>query len=670
MNYLVTGATGFLGRFLVARLLERENTKVYALMRRASRDRFETLSERLGADDERLVPVWGDITREGVINDDALEHLKGQVDHVFHLAAVYDMGMTDAQADRVNNQGTANIVALAGALANETASKPRFHHVSSVAIAGADYEGVFTDQMFDEGQRVTHPYYRTKFQSEAVVREHCKVPWRVYRPGMVVGHSVTGEMDKIDGPYYFFPAIKALRDNVPKWLPLLGIEGGQMPIAPIDYVTDAMVHIAHKRSGDGKAYFLIQPDPPSAGGLLKTLMRAAHGPDIIRNLPTQEWSASVEQQIKRLAGRLPMAGWLEKQLARSFGIPLSILGYVNNRAVFEDVNTQAALKGSGISCPKLSDYADTLWEYWELHMDTDVSVPDALIRRMRGKVVVITGASSGIGFMTAKKMARAGAHVCMIARSPDKLQQTVDIVEKAGGRAFAYPCDLSDMDAIDECSARILSEQHHVDVLINNAGHSIRRSVFESLGRFHDYERTMQLNYFGAIRMIFNLLPSMAKRRSGHIINISSIGVLTNAPRFSAYVASKAALDAFSRCLSPEVASRNIDLTTIYMPLVRTPMIAPTKLYDYVPALTPEQAGDMIVEAVVDKPKSIASPLGTMAQINYALWPKFNDFVLHKAFHMFPSSKASRGISGRNQPPEKPDIPARVLAAILPGPYW
>ncbi|MDA3922431.1 MAG: SDR family oxidoreductase [Salinisphaera sp.] len=670
MNYLVTGATGFLGRFLVERLLARKNATVYALMRRASKDRFEALRARLGADDQHLVPVWGDITRTEVIDAEALGHLAGRIDHVFHLAAVYDMGMSDAQADRVNNQGTANIVALAAALANQSGSKPRFHHVSSVAIVGADYEGVFTDEMFDEGQHVTHPYYRTKFQSEAIVREHCTLPWRIYRPGMVVGDSQTGQMDKADGPYYFFPAIKALRDNLPKWLPLLGIEGGQMPLAPVDYVVDAMVHIGHKRVGDGKAYFLIQPDPPTAGDMLKTLVRAAHGPDTIRNLPSQEWPASVEHQVKRLAGRLPMAGWLEKRFSKTLGIPLSILGFVNNRAVFRDVNTQAALKGSGIECPKLATYAHKLWEYWELHMDIDVWVPETLVRRMQGKVVVITGASSGIGFMTAKKMARAGARVCMIARSPDKLEETRVIVEKMGGQAFAYSCDLSDIKAIDECTARILAEQHHVDVLINNAGHSIRRSVFESLNRFHDFERTMQLNYFGAIRMIFNLLPSMAKRRSGHIINISSIGVLTNAPRFSAYVASKAALDAFSRCLSPEVASRNIDLTTIYMPLVRTPMIAPTKLYDYVPALTPEEAGDMIVEALVNKPKSIASPLGTVAQINYALWPKFNDFIFHKAFHMFPSSKASRGLAGRREANERPDIPARLLAAILPGPYW
>ncbi len=672
MKYLVTGGTGFIGRFLIEKLLARRGATVYVLMRRASAEKFAGLRERLGASEQRLIPVWGDITRQGVVNEQARAHLAGEIGHVFHLAAVYDMNMSDAMANRVNIQGTENIIALANDLASEDGVPPCFHHVSSVAVAGADYEGVFADAMFDEGQRVSHPYYRTKFQSEKIVREQCAGPWRVYRPGMVVGHSETGEMDKIDGPYYFFKAIKKVRDNVPKWLPLMGIEGGQMPIAPVDYVVNAMVHIAHKRNLDNRAFFLIQPDPPTAGRMLRILLRAAHGPTIVRNLPTHEWPASYEQSLKKLAARAPMAEWLQKRLSNVLGVPLSILGYVNNRAVFDDANARAALKGSGIRCPKLEDYADILWRYWEMHMDCHVEVPPALLRRMSGKIVVITGASSGIGFMSAKKLAKGGAHICLVARTPAKLEETREIIEKAGGQASCYPCDLNDMNAIDACAKAILADHHHVDVLVNNAGHSIRRSVFESMNRFHDYERTMQLNYFGSIRMIFNLLPAMAKRRSGHIINISSIGVLTNVPRFSAYVASKSALDAFSRCLSPEVASRNIHLTTIYMPLVRTPMIAPTKIYDYVPTLTPEQAGDMVVSAVLHRPKRIASPLGTTAQVSYALWPKMNDFVLHKAFHMFPSSKGGRGgragRGGRGE--QKPSVGGRVLAALLRGPYW
>lgn len=669
MKYLVTGATGFLGRRLVAKLLARANSTVYVLIRRASADKMDDLRIRLDADESRLIPVWGDITKDGVIDRAAVERLSGEIDHVFHLAAVYDMDMSDATADLFNVKGTANVLALAGALANANKTKPRFHYMSSVAVAGADHVGRFSDEMFDVGQRLTHPYYRTKFQAEAVVREHARVPWRIYRPGMVVGDSQTGQIDKIDGPYYFFPAIKALRDRLPKWLPLLGIEGGQMPIAPVDYVIDATVHIAHKREGNGKAYLLIQDNPPTAGEMTKIFVRAAHGPDVIHNLPSQQWSGALETQIKQIGAQLPAADWLAKRAAQSLGVPLAILGYINNRAVFDDVNTRAALAGSSISCPPLSEYAETLWRYWEMHLDCDVDVSASLVRRASGRVVVITGGSSGIGFATAKKLAAAGATVCLVARNPDKLEEARSIIATIG-TAYAYSCDLSDIAAIDACTDAILAEHHHVDILINNAGHSIRRAVFESLNRFHDYERTMQLNYFGALRMIFNFLPTMAKRRTGHILNVSSIGVLTNAPRFSAYVASKSALDAFSRCLSPEVASRNIDLTAVYMPLVRTPMIAPTKLYDYVPALTPEQAADMIANAIVDRPKSVASPLGTFAQVSYAMWPRFNDFVLHKAFHMFPSSKVARTKSGPAENSEKLNVPARLLAAILPGPYW
>lgn len=667
MKYLVTGGTGFIGRFLVERLLKRRGARVYLLLRRASADKYEGLRERLGVSEERLIPVWGDITRAGVVDAATRDELAGEIDHVFHLAAVYDMGMTDATADRVNNEGTRNLVDFV----NKLGGTVRLHHMSSVAVAGADYQGVFTDDMFDEGQTVQHPYYRTKYESEKIVRENATVPWRVYRPGMVVGDSETGEMDKIDGPYYFFKAIQRLRDTFPKWMPLLGIQGGQMPLAPVDYVADAMDAIAHKtdEKWDSRAYFLIQSDAPTAGEMLATFMRAAHGPEFVRQLPTQEIPFEWESTLRTLASRLPMARTLEKRLSSALGVPLSILGYVNNRCEFDDRNTRAALRGTRVRCPKLEDYAEVLWRYWELHLDYDVAVPKRLLPRVSGKVVVITGASSGIGFMVAKKLAKGGARVCLVARTPEKLEETRQIIAKLGGKAYCYPCDLNDMEAIDACAERILAEQNHVDILINNAGHSIRRSVFESLERFHDYERLMRLNYFAAVRMIMAFLPSMAKRRSGHVINISSIGVLTNVPRFSAYVASKSALDAFTRCISGEVASRNIETTSIYMPLVRTPMIGPTKLYDYVPTLTPEQAADMVVSAVIEKPKRIASPLGTTAQVSYALWPKVNDYVLSKAFHMFPSSAAARG-KRPGAEEERPTVRGMILAALLPGPYW
>jgi NAD(P)-dependent dehydrogenase (short-subunit alcohol dehydrogenase family) len=659
MNYFVTGATGFIGRFVVERLLARPHAQVHVLIRESSADKFEALKARFPDAAKRLHAVWGDITTPGLLTGEPQGANGAGYDHIFHLAAVYDLNMDDETADRVNNEGTRNVVAFANAMGG----KVRLHHTSSVAVAGEDFVGKFTEEMFDEGQPVKHPYYRTKFQSEAIVRDECKVPYRIYRPGVVVGSSVTGEMDKIDGPYYFFKTIQKIRDSLPRWLPLLGVEGGRVPVVPVDYVADAMVAIAHKEGLDGQAFFLIQSSAPTVGELMKTIMEAAHGPDIAKSFELPSLPGPMRGLAEQLAERVP--GNLKKRISSAIGIPSSALSAITNRATFDDKNARAALKGTGIQCPDIKDYAPKLWEYWETFLDVDVRVPRGAHRKLAGKVVLITGASSGIGLITAKKCAAAGAKVLLVARTKEKLDEAAAIIQKAGGEAHVYPCDLSNLEAIDAMADAVLNDFGHVDVLVNNAGRSIRRAVMESLDRFHDFERTMQLNYFGCVRLILKLLPSMGKRKAGQIINISSIGVLANAARFSAYVASKAALDAFSRCLSAEVVHRNINITAIYMPLVRTPMIAPTKMYDYVPAWSPEKAGDTVLKAILDRPKSVATPLGTAASISYALWPKINDFILNKGFQLFPSSAAAKGVKA-----EKPTLEQVVFANVLRGEHW
>jgi len=660
VNYFVTGATGFIGKFLLEQLLARPEAQIHVLVRESSKDKFLALQERYGDAGSRLHAVYGDITTPGLVSPADFKKLQGKIDHVFHLAAVYDMNMDDATGDRINNEGTRNLVAFV----NELGGKVKLHHASSVAVAGGDFHGRFTEDMFDEGQRVAHPYFRTKFQSEQIVREETKVPFRIYRPGAVVGHSETGEMDKIDGPYYFFKTIQKLSYAVPKWLPLLGIEGGRVPLAPVDYVARAMDYIAHKDGLDGQAFCLIQSDSPTVGGLLQTLMEAAHGPQFAAKFELPAMSPAVRNVGARLGARIPAA--VSARVSKAIGAPISVLGYVTNPAVFDDKNARRALKGSNIHCPEIKDYADKLWAYWEQFLDIHTKVPKDAVRKLTGKVAVVTGASSGIGFITAKKFAAAGAKVILVARTREKLEETQKIIQLAGGEAHVYPCDLNDMQAIDKCAQEILHDFGHVDILINNAGRSIRRAVFESLDRFHDFERTMQLNYFGAIRMILNFLPGMAKRGGGHIVNISSIGVLSNAARFSAYVASKAALDAFSRCLSAEVKHRNIAVTAIYMPLVRTPMIAPTKLYDYVPAWSPEKAGDTVLNAVLHRPKSVATPLGTAAAVSYALWPKLNDSLLNRGFRLFPSSASAKG----RKEGGKPTLEQVVFANVFKGEYF
>ncbi|MDO9453014.1 MAG: SDR family oxidoreductase, partial [Stagnimonas sp.] len=473
-----------------------------------------------------------------------------------------------------------------------------------------------------------------------------------------------GEMDKIDGPYYFAKAIQKISHRVPKWLPILGIEGGKVAVAPVDYIVAAMDALAHKPMLDGKCFHLMQSTSPSVGDLLQAFLEAAHGPEFARKLPIPLLPKSVKSLMARVGKRISHGN--QQKFSDAIGVPPSVLGYAFNQAIFDDRETRAALKGTGISCPDIRDYCGKLWAYWELHLDLKVKIPRALTQRMSGKVALITGGSSGIGFATAKKLAAAGMKVILVARTLDKLEESRAILEKAGGEAYVYPCDLSDLADIDRMAAEVLKDFGHVDVLINNAGRSIRRGVMESTTRFHDFERTMQLNYFGSVRLIVALLPSMMQRKGGHIINISSIGVLANAARFSAYVASKAALDAFTRCLSAEVKARNIHTTAIYMPLVRTPMIAPTKMYDYIPTWSPEDAADTVVKAILERPKSIATSVGTAAAVSYAIWPKANDWVLSKGFQLFPSSSAARG----KKEGAKPSLEQVVFANVFKGEHW
>ena len=300
-----------------------------------------------------------------------------------------------------------------------------------------------------------------------------------------------------------------------------------------------------------------------------------------------------------------------------------------------------------------------------------------LNRAVRNKVIVVTGATAGIGEDTAIKLAKGGAIVILAARTPEKLEATMAKIKADGGKAFAYSCDISDMADCDRFVKTVLDKHGHVDVLVNNAGRSIRRSIKFSFDRFHDFERTMQLNYFGALRLIMGFAPAMLERKTGQFVNISSIGVLTNPPRFSAYIASKAALDSFSTCAASEFADRNVHFTTIYMPLVATAMTAPTKIYKAFPMLTPDEASEMVVEAVINKPTRIATGLGLAGAVSHALTPKVSEYILNQAYQLFPDSAAARGMTPehaaaeeKNLPKGKVDMARKLFAQVFNGVHW
>jgi len=671
MSYFVTGATGFIGRNLVEQLLEREGT-IYVLVREGSRGRLEELRNRWGAEEDRIVPVIGDLSQEHLGCGDQIDELKGKVDHFFHLAAIYDM-TADAESQRVANvEGTREATKLAKEL-----DAKHFHMVSSIAAAGL-YKGTFTEDMFEEAEKVdNHPYFQTKHESEAVVREECEVPWRVYRPGIVVGHSETGEMDKIDGPYYFFKLLQRARNAVPQWFPGVGIEGRKINIVPVDFVAKAMDHIAHIEGLDGQAFHLTDPNPLSAGQVINAFAKAAHAPEAVMRIDSRMFDF-IPKQVRGGLTMLPPVKRITDQVLADLGIPRSVLVYINYPTDFDSTKTQEALEGTGISVPPLPSYADRLWDYWERNLDPDLFKDRSLSGAIGGKVVLITGASSGIGKAAAVKCGAAGAEVLLVARTPEKLEETRAEIEEAGGNAYIHQCDLSDLDDVERMAKEVLDQHERVDILVNNAGRSIRRSIENSYERFHDFERTMQLNYFGALRLIISLLPSMRKRskgrKGGHIINISSIGVQTNTPRFSAYVASKAALDAWSRCVASEVVDDGVHITTIHMPLVRTPMIAPTKMYDAFPTITPEEAAEMITNAMISKPKKVATRLGTFGELLYNVAPKASDAILNTAYKLFPESSAAKGKGKEDgKPAEKEQelsTEGVAFAYLMRGVHW
>jgi NAD(P)-dependent dehydrogenase (short-subunit alcohol dehydrogenase family) len=675
MSYFVTGATGFIGRHLVELLLQREGT-IYVLVREGSKGRLEELRNRWGVGPDQVVGIVGDLSQRRLgVSDEDLERLNGQIDHLFHLAAIYDMTADAASQNVANIEGTRHMVEFA-----ESVEAGRVHMVSSIAAAGL-FKGVWREDMFEEAEDLdNNPYFRTKHDSEGIVRTELSRPWRVYRPGIVVGDSETGEMDKIDGPYYFFKLIRRLRGTIPEWVPMLGVEGREINLVPVDFVARAMDHIAHLDGLDARAFHLTDPNPKTAGEVIDIFAGAAHAPQASVRVPPQV--IDLATPLLKTAASLPPGDVVADRILRDFGIPRAVLTYVNYPTKFDSRGAQAALAGTDIRVPPLEAYADKLWDYWERHLDPDIyrdrtlvgavrgrrgvitggsqvveqQIPDEflrLVRRVRGRasleqavrgrVVMVTGASSGIGKAAAMKIAEAGGIVLLVARTAEKLEEIRDTIEGRGGAAYVHSADLSDMDDIERMADEVLAQHGHVDILINNAGRSIRRSIALSYDRFHDFERTMQLNYFGAVRLILKFLPVMRERRSGQLINVSSIGVQTNTPRFSAYVASKAALDAFSRCIASEVFDDGVHITTIYMPLVRTPMIQPTRMYDRFPTITPDNAADMITDAIIHRPKRIATPLGTLGQILYAINPKSIDYILNSAYKLFPDSSAARG---------------------------
>jgi NAD(P)-dependent dehydrogenase (short-subunit alcohol dehydrogenase family) len=349
------------------------------------------------------------------------------------------------------------------------------------------------------------------------------------------------------------------------------------------------------------------------------------------------------------------------------------------------------LQGSGVAeVPEFASYAPKLWRYWAEHLDPDRARRDDPHGALQGRHVIITGASSGIGRASAIAVAQRGATVFALARNAGALDELVAEIRATGGQAHAFSCDITDSVSVEHTIKDILGRFGHVDYLVNNAGRSIRRSVVNSTDRLHDYERVMAVNYFGAVRMVLALLPHWRERRFGHVVNVSSAGVLARNPQYSSYLPTKAALDAFSEVVAAETLSDHITFTNIHMPLVKTPMIVPSQRLNPVPPISPERAAAMVVRGLVDKPPRIDTPMGTLAEAGNYFTPRLSRRILHQLYLGYPDSAAARGISpatsdavqDRPSARRRPKRPVRAVARIavprpvrkairlVPGVHW
>lgn len=659
MRYVVTGGTGFIGRHIVSRILHSDpDADVLVLVRRPSLARLQRQ-----AWSHRVTPLIGDLLEPdlGLTGDHTLNDVDPtDIDHVVHCGALYDLTASADRQQAANVEGTRAVIDLC------LRSDAVLHHVSSIAVAGT-YDGVFSEDDFDLGQHLPTPYHQTKFDAEKLVRETPGLRYRIYRPGVVVGDPRTGEMDKIDGPYYFFGLLAKLA-ALPRLTPLALPDVGRINVVPVDYVADALVALMVADGHDGQTFHLTAPKSISPRGIYRALASTAGLPSAPLTLPTAP--------LLGAHGRVKV--W-RNMVATQLGIPAQMFDTLAMTSDFTAERTREALRGSGIDVPEFRSYAPVLWRYWAQHLAPRVDSRDPLA----GRHVIITGASSGIGRAAAVAVAARGAVVFALARNGEALEELISEIRADGGQAHAFTCDVTDSESVQRTVTDILDRFGHVDYLVNNAGRSIRRSVGASTDRFHDYERVMAVNYFGAVRMVLALLPHWQQRRFGHVVNVSSAGVQASSPRYSAYLPTKAALDAFAEVVSTETLSDHVTFTTIHMPLVRTPMIAPSRRLNPIPAISPEHAAAMVVRGLVDKPVRIDTPLGTLGDAGRYLAPKLARRVLHQLYLGYPDSAAARGAVAPAVPavPEEPRRPSRPtrsrvprpakrVARLVPGVHW
>jgi thioester reductase-like protein len=617
--YFMTGATGFIGRHLLECLLKRKET-VYCLVRRPSEDRLQEIALRLHDLGGRVVPVRGDLMKPRLgVNPAQIEDLAGTVDHFFHLAALQDLTADSEALALANVEGTRHALDLASVL-----DAGCLHYMSTVAVAG-HYEGTFTEAMLEQAERLDDPYASTKHDAEAVVRREYAGPLRIYRPSVVVGHSATGEIDKIDGIYPAFRWIQRMRDSLPSWLPRVGIETGTFNVVPVDFVAQAIDHIAHAKDLDGRTFHLVDPRPRKASEIVDELCRAAGVPAF----STYFALPSVPQPLARLLGassQLPAVQRATDALLAELGIPRRLLGYLGHSTEYACEETRRALAGSGIEVPPFESYAARLWDFWEQNL-ASMPVRDTRLARAVGeKRVLIAGASGPIQARLARRLAASGATVILLDASAEALEELKAGISRSGGEVATYLADpAADADCADVV-ARILEAHGGVDVVVCGSGEAPPRTS-AGLGALDPAacEAALRRHFLGTIQLLEGVVRGMRERESGQIVLLSLLAL--DGRSEPAHLAASAALDAFATAMAGDLAGAGIAVTSAHLPPLKPELEHSDAIDAPLGAIEVERAVDVLCDALVHRPRRANTWLGTAAELTRAAAPQSFEFA-------------------------------------------
>ena len=482
----------------------------------------------------------------------------------------------------------------------------------------------------------------TGFHTAPSLLEAGRPEIRLYETGVIFGDVATGEALQ-EAP--LLEVVSRLA-RLPKSLPLMAPALGYANVVPASYAAAALCSLIHDDRHHSIYSRVDAAQPQAIRDIYNAFAEAAGAPRIVWTIPRQGVRALAA--VWAVAERLPGVSVVGEAVASELGAPTRLLRRWNQSAASDAAPTHARLASEGMLVPPLRDYAGVVYQKWRAEADPDRASRAWRTSGLKDRTVMVTGASSGIGRSTALRVARDGARVLVVARRTDELERLCSEIESEGGTAQAFTCDLSNGDSVDRLLARVLADPRGVDVLVNNAGRSIRRPIIDATDRFHDYERTMAVNYFAAVRLTLGLLPGMYERRSGRVINVTTQGIENHAPRFSAYLASKAALDEFGVVAGRELLSRGITFSSIRLPLVMTDMMAGAAdngAFWGIPPMSAERAAALVHGAIFarDERVSMLLPAGWPTEIMSRLAPRTTRAFFHLAgFESLPNATGER----------------------------